>query len=91
MGQHCIGILSSQCCPNTSETTLQKQVTCAMLAQSAQTSFHRKITYAILSRSACANIAQENYLCNVYPQPMNTFAQENNLQCFLAQTCFAGK
>ena len=62
-----------------------------MLAQSAQTSFHRKITYTILSRSACANIAQENYLCDVYSQPMNTFAQENNLQCCLAQTFFCRK
>ena len=26
--QHCIGILSSQCCPNTSETTLHKKITC---------------------------------------------------------------
>ena len=47
--QYCIGILSSQCCPNTSETTLDKKDTCAMLAQRAQTCFHRKITYTMLS------------------------------------------
>ena len=69
VGQNCIGILSSQCCPNTSDTALHKENICTMMAHSA--------------RSACANIAQENYLCNVYPQPMKNFAQENNLQCCL--------
>ena len=64
LGQHCIGILSSQCCPNTSERTLHKKITCAMLAQRAQTRFRRNITYAILSWSAWANIAQKNYLYN---------------------------
>ena len=34
LGQHCIAILSSQCCLNMSETTLHKIVTYAMLAQS---------------------------------------------------------
>ena len=67
LGQHCKGILFSQCCPNTSETTFHKNNTCAMLAQGAQKCFRRKITYTILSRSACANIAQEHYLCNVGP------------------------
>ena len=42
--QHCIGILSSQCCPNTS--TLRQHCTqkniCAMLTQSAQICFPRK-------------------------------------------------
>ena len=83
LGQHYIGILASQCCPNLSESTLHKEITCTMLAQSAQTYFRRKKTYTILSRSACANIAQENYLCNVDPQPMNNLAQENNLKCCL--------
>ena len=49
LGQHCIGILSSHCCPNTSERTLHKKITCAMFAHSAQTSFRRKITYTMLS------------------------------------------
>ena len=49
LGQHCTGILSSHCCPNTSERTLYKKITCAMLAQSAQTRFRRKITYTMLS------------------------------------------
>ena len=48
-GQNCIGMLSSQCCSDTSETTLHKKITCAMLAQSAQTLFRRKITYTMLS------------------------------------------
>ena len=26
LGQHCIGIFSSQCCPNTSQTTLHKKI-----------------------------------------------------------------
>ena len=70
--QYSIGILSSQCCPNTSETILHKKITCAMLDQSTQTCFRRKITYTIFSRSACANIVQENYLCIVYPHPRVT-------------------
>ena len=53
-----------------------------MLAQSVQTCFRRKKTYTMLSLSACASIAQESYLCNVDPYPMNSFAQENNLQCY---------
>ena len=78
--QRCIGILSSQCCPNTSETKLHKKITCAMLAQSTQTGFRRKITYTMLSWSACANIAHKKYLCNVDPKPKNNFLQENNIQ-----------
>ena len=49
LGRHCIEILSSQYCPNTSEITLHKEITCTMLAQSAQTRFRRKITYTMLS------------------------------------------
>ena len=49
LGQHCIDIMSSQYCPNTSEITLYKEITSAMLAQSAQTRFRRRITFAILS------------------------------------------
>ena len=37
--QHCIGILSIQCCPNMSERTLHKKITSAMLVQSTQTHF----------------------------------------------------
>ena len=33
----------------------------------------------MLSWSAWTNIAQKNYLCNVDPQSINNFAQENNL------------
>ena len=72
--QHCIEILSSQYCPNTSKIILHKEIICAMLVQSAQTRFRRKITYEMLSWSAYANTAQENHLCNVDPQPMNNFA-----------------
>ena len=80
LGQTCRGILSSQCCPNTSETKLHKKITCAMLAQSTQTRFRRKITYTMLSWSACANIAHRKYLCNVDPKPKNNFLQQNNIQ-----------
>ena len=84
LGPHCITILSIQCCPNTSETTLHKKITCAMLTLSAQTLFRRKITYAMLYWSAFADIAHENYLCKfVDPKPKNNFAQENNIQCCL--------
>ena len=51
LGQHCIGILSSQCCPDTSKTTLHKEITYAILA---------------LSTDAAADMfPQENNLCNV--------------------------
>ena len=40
--QHCIGMLSSQCCPNTSKTISQRKSTCAMLVQSAQIYLRRK-------------------------------------------------
>ena len=81
--QYSIGILSSQCCPNTSETILHKKITCSKLPESAHTGFCRKITYAMFSWSACVKIAQESYLCNVDPQPMNNFTQVNIIQCFL--------
>ena len=74
LGQHCIGILSTECCPITSERTLHKKITCAILAQSAQRRFRRKITYIMLAWSACANIAHKNYLCIVDPKPKNNFA-----------------
>ena len=88
LGQHCIGILSSQCCPNTYEITLHKKITCTMLVQSTQTCFRKKMTYTMLSWFAWANIAQEIYLCNVDPQPMNNFSQKNNLQYYLDIQCW---
>ena len=42
LGQHCIGILSSQCYPNTSDATLHQKITCAMSAQSVKVCFRRK-------------------------------------------------
>ena len=65
------------------DTIALEKNTCAMLAQSAQTRFRRKISYSMLPWSAFANIAYENYLCNVDPMPKNNFAQENNIQCCL--------
>ena len=62
--QHYIGTSYTQCCPNTSEITLHKKITCTILALSVQQCFCIKITYAILSWSAWANIAQNNYLYN---------------------------
>ena len=59
LGQHCIGILSSQCFLNMSKTTY------AMLTKDTQTCFCRKISCTMLPWSVWANIAQENYLCNV--------------------------
>ena len=42
-GQHCIRILSSQCCPNRSaETTLHKKITCALLARAHRYTFTGK-------------------------------------------------
>ena len=45
-----------------------------MLAQSTQTCFHKKITYLPVPTL---------HKRNTYEQPMNNFAQENNLQCCL--------
>ena len=39
LGQHCMGILYTQCFTSMSETTLYKKITYAMLAQSTQTLF----------------------------------------------------
>ena len=39
LGQDCIGISSSECCLNTSETTSHDKITCEMLAQNAQLYF----------------------------------------------------
>ena len=85
LAQYYIGILSSQYCPNISERTLHKKITCAMLAQSAQTHFRRKITYTMLSWSAWAKIAHGNYPCNVDPRPKNNFA--TLWLCSLCQHC----
>ena len=72
-------VAQEYCLVNVVQIRLRQHCTkaffCAMLAQTAQTCFYRTITYTILSRLACANIAQENYLYNVYPQPMNKFEQ----------------
>ena len=53
LGQHCITILSSKCCPNMSVTTLHKKTTCAILAQSTQTCFHRKTSCSFQCLVAC--------------------------------------
>ena len=47
--QHCIEILSSRCCQNTSETTFHKKITCAMLAQSIQSIFFQENKLCIRS------------------------------------------
>ena len=81
LGQHCIGILSSQCCLNTSKTIWRtKKYLWNFGQEGAQTCFYRKISYTTLSWSLWANIAQEHYLCNVGTQPTNNFAQKKNLQ-----------
>ena len=53
LGQHCIRILSSQCCANTCETIVHKKTTCPMLAQSAKTCFCRKTGYSFKCLVAC--------------------------------------
>ena len=66
LGQHCIRILSSQCCPNTSETTLHKKTICPMLDQSAQTCFRRKTVCRFKCFVACFltwyNITEQSWL-----------------------------
>ena len=64
-------------------------------AKTLITSFWRKtkkITYAMSSSSAWANIAQGNYLCNIYPWLTDDFYEENNLYnvvlIMLRQHCF---
>ena len=64
LGQYCIGILSSQCCPNMSDTTLHKKAPFAMSTQTGHQRFWRKIINTILFWSAGAKIAQNNNLYN---------------------------
>ena len=64
LGQHCLGISYTQCCPDTSETILQKKITCVILSLRAQACFCRKIIYLVLFWSAWTNIAQNNDLRN---------------------------
>ena len=56
--QHCIKILSSQCCSNTSEITLHKEITCAMLDQSVQIYFRRNPAVSNISGSLFFNWIQ---------------------------------
>ena len=58
LGQHCLGIFSSRCCPNTSKTALQKKITCAMLAKGPQTCFCRNINYTMCMSQHCAKKLQ---------------------------------
>ena len=87
LGQHCIGISYTQCCPNTSETTLHTKITCAILVLSAQQCVCRKITYIILSWSAWGNIAQNSYLCNVDTLLTTVHSLVNVVQIRLRQCC----
>ena len=77
--------MSCQCCLNMSKTTWHKKKTLVQCqSKGAQTCLRREISYTMLSWSSWANIAQENYLCNVGPLSTNNFVQKNNLQ-LLAQ------
>ena len=44
LAQHCIETLHTQCSPNTSERTLNKKITGAMMCQTTQSTFRKKIT-----------------------------------------------
>ena len=61
----------------------QKKTLVQCQSKGAQTCLCREISYTMLSWSSWANIAQENYLCNVGPLSTNNFVQKNNLQFFL--------
>ena len=61
------------------EIILHKKIICVTLVQRAQTCLQENN----LSNVVFTNIAQENYLRNVDIEPMNNFAQENNLECCL--------
>ena len=76
LGQHYIGQLSSQCCPDTSETKLHKKISCAILVQSAgkqhiecclnlpvQT-LYKKVTCAMLTHSLWTTFHRK-IICNV--------------------------
>ena len=86
LGQHCVGILYTQCFPSIyiclRQHYIYKKITYAMLAQTHRHCFWKKITYPMLPWSAWANIAQDKYLCNVGPQSINNFSLENNTQIF---------
>ena len=64
MEQHCIEILWSHCCSNTSEAELPKKITCAMLAYNSWTTLHRKIIYNVVL-SYVSQHCQWTMLCNL--------------------------
>ena len=72
LGQHCIRILSSQCCSKTPEATLLKKITYAMLTQSAQTCFFQKNNLCNVVLIYLSQHCTRNYLYNVGLQPITT-------------------
>ena len=64
MEQHCIEILWSHCCSNTSEAELHEKITCAMLAYNSWTTLHRKIIYNVIL-SYVSQHCQWTMLCNL--------------------------
>ena len=90
LGQHCIRILSNHCCPNTSERTLHKKISCAMLAQSAQTRFHRKITYTMLSDLPVPTLHKKRTCVMLAHSPQTTLHRKiiyNFVWIYLGQHC----
>ena len=88
-----IGISYTQCCPNTSEITLHKKITCAILvlsvkkietlAQVFSCEFYEISKNTFFTEHLWAT-ASENYWCNIRPVHIVIFLQENNhKQCCL--------
>ena len=76
LGQYCIGILSSQRCPNTSERTLYKKITCAMLAQSSQQWFWKKKTYLTQFCLHLRGPRLHKTTCEMQKQPPEVFCKK---------------
>ena len=90
LGQHCIEILSSQYCPNTSEITLHKEITCATLAQRAQTRFRRKITYTMLPGLPVPTLHKKRICVMLAHSPQTALHQKlicNFVWIYLDQHC----
>ena len=79
-GQHCIWTLYSQCCSNTSETTLRRKITGEMLALTTWSSIRWKITIYNVVLICLSQHCTRKWLVHFDPQTTNKFVQKYNLQ-----------
>ena len=61
---HCIEILYTKCCPNTSETHISQENYLCNIGPESADRFLQENNLCVLCWSAWANITQNSYLCN---------------------------